>query len=435
MNLYRWSETAPETRAKLLRRSEADIADVSAIVAPIIEAVRTQGDPALIRFARQFDNATIAPGALRASAEEFAMARARLAPEIKAAIETCAKNVRRFHELQFARVAQSWREEIQPGVWAGEQVSPLESVGIYVPRGKGSFPSTVYMMATTARVAGVPRIVICTPPTPDGRVDDAYLFAAELCGVTEVYKVGGAQAIAALAYGTESIPRVIKVVGPGNAYVSAARRLLADRIDAGMPAGPTDSLILADESADPHNTALDLLNEAEHGPDSASLLVTPCAELAEKVGALVPGMVETLPHPRNEYCRAVMAGYGGIVVTDSMNEAVAVCNQYAAEHLLLKVRNPEKLQPRLTTCGEILIGEWTPMTLGNFGVGVNHTLPTGGNARTWSATTVRDFLRVTTVAECTRKGFETLAGPTSTIAEYEGFAAHVRAVRERKRVN
>ena len=282
VNLYRWSTTDPATKTKLLRRSEAEIGDVAVKVSPIIDAVKTEGDAALIKYALMFDRAHLTPDSIKASPEEFARARARLDPKVKRAIETCAANVRRFHELQFERVNQNWRAEIAPGVWGGEQTSPIGSVGLYVPRGKGAFPSVMYMLCTPAIVAGVPCIAVCTPPTAEGSVDDASLFAAEICGVTDVYKVGGAQAIAALAFGTQTVPKVDKVVGPGNAYVSAARRMLADHIDTGMPAGPSEALILADDSADPHNTALDLLNEAEHGPDSASILVTPVAGICRK---------------------------------------------------------------------------------------------------------------------------------------------------------
>ncbi len=431
INLYRWSTTDEATKAKLLRRSESDIREVSTVVSPIVEAVRNEGDAALIRYAKTFDKADIAPGALKVTEEEFARARSHIDPDVKKAITICAGNVRRFHEAQFKRVNQNWSEEITPGVFAGEQTSPIQSIGLYIPRGKGAFPSVMYMLCTPAMVVGVPKIVVCTPPTPEGTVDDASLVAAEVCGVKDVYKVGGAQAIAALAFGTQTVPKVAKVVGPGNAYVSAARRMLSDHIDTGMPAGPSEALILADEFADAHNTALDLLNEAEHGPDSASILVTPSLEFAETVRALVPAMIEALPSPRREFCTKVMSTYGGIIVTDSMQDAIAFCNVYAVEHLLLKVGNPDEIRPQLTTAGEILTGEATPIVLGNFGVGVNAVLPTGGHARTWSATTVRDFLRVTTLAQCTPEGYASLAAPIALLAEYEGFPIHARAITQR----
>ncbi len=431
INLYELSSIDSALREKLLRRSEVEIGNAASIAAPIIEAVRTRGDAALMEYALKFDKATISPDAIKASSHEFNQARETLPLDIKKAIETCAANVRRFHESQLQRVNLNWSEEVAPGVWAGEQTSPISSVGIYVPRGKGAFPSVMYMLCTPAMVAGVPQIAVCTPPMANGRVDDASLFAAEICGVRDVYKVGGAQAIAALAFGTETVPKVAKVVGPGNAYVSAARRLLSDHIDAGMPAGPTDALILADDSADPHNTALDLLIEAEHGPDSAALLVTPSKNFAEKVRKLLPALIDDLPSPNREYCATVMSNYGGILVTESMDEAIDFCNIYAAEHLMLKVRNPDSVRPRLTTSGEILTGETTPFVLGNFGVGVNNVLPTGGHARTWSATTVRDFLRVTTLARCTPGGYATLSGPVALLAEYEGFPSHANAIHKR----
>jgi histidinol dehydrogenase len=432
INVYHWHETPAKTRLKILRRSETDIGGMKDIVAPIIEDVRRNGDKALSRYARKFDGATIDAKHIKATEKEFADAAKRLDGKLKDSIRFCADNVRRFHQAQKDREEQRWLVEVSPGVWAGEQINPLPSVGLYVPRGKGAFPSVMYMLCTPAIVAGVPQIAVCTPPTPEGRVDDASLFTAEVCGIRNVYKVGGAQAIAALAYGTQTVPKVSKVIGPGNSYVAAARRLLADVINPGMPAGPSEALIVADDSAHVQNTARDLLNEAEHGPDSASILVTHSKKLAAAVEAILPGIINELPAKRREFCAKGFSTYGGIVITRSLEESIAFCNEYAVEHLHLKVRNPEQVVPKLHNVGEILVGEYTPIVMGNFGIGVNAVLPTGGHARTYSATSIWDYLKRTSLAMNTKAGFDHLKGPIVTVSDYEGFPAHSSAITKRE---
>ncbi len=429
---YRWNETDDVTKTRILRRAETDIADVESLVRPIIEDVRKNGDAALVKYAAQFDRADIRPDAIKATGKDFEEARLSLSEEVREAIIFCAENVKMHHEAQMARVEQSWIEEVRPGVWAGEQVNPVPSAGIYIPRGKGAFPSMTYMLCTAAKVAGVPEIHVVTPPTPDGGTDHASLFAAEICGVKNVYKAGGAQGIAALAYGTKTIPSVKKVVGPGSPYVAAAKRLLSHIIDPGMPAGPSDALILADESADPWNTALDVMNEAEHGADSASLLVTHDETLAQEVRKHLPEIIEALPEPRREYCAKVFQTYGGIVLTGSLEDSIAFANTYAPEHLHLKVAQPDDILPLLRNTGEILIGELTPPVLGNFGIGVNAVLPTGGNAATYSCSSVWDFLKRASIARCDPQGYEVLKDPVLTLADYEGFPGHGDVLRKRK---
>jgi histidinol dehydrogenase len=430
INFYRWNETPAEQKQKIFRRSETDIDSLKATVAPIIEDVRTRGDAALVDYAKKFDNADISN--IKATEEDFARARNKLDSGLKDAIKRCAENVRKFHQIQKDREEQRWLSEVAPGVWAGEQISPLPSVGLYVPRGKGAFPSVMYMLSMPAIVAGVPEIAVCTPPTAEGGVDDASLFTAELCGIKNVYKAGGAQAIAALAYGTQTVPKVAKVLGPGNSYVAAARRLLSNTIDPGMPAGPSEALIFADETAHVKNTALDLLNEAEHGPDSASILVTHSEKLAKAVAAILPELIEALPEKRRNFCKEGFSSYGGIVLTESLEESIAFCNAYAVEHLHLKVADPQKVVPLLKNVGEILVGEYTPIVLGNFGIGVNAVLPTGGHAKTWSATSIWDYQKRTSLAMVNRKGYEVLKGPVITMADYEDFPAHANVLRLRE---
>lgn len=434
INLYVWNETDEATKQRITRRAQADIDAVCETVKPIIDAVRDNGDEALRKYAAKFEKADITN--IKASAEEFDLADKSLDKELKAAINHCVKNVEAFHVKQMDRVEQYWLEEIETGVWAGEQVTALDSVGLYVPRGKGAFPSALYMLAVPAKIAGVENIAIVTPPTPDGGVDAATLYTARLCGVENVYKCGGAQGIAALAYGTQTVPKVCKVLGPGSPYVAAAKRLLSDRLDPGMPAGPSESIILADESADPHNTIWDVLNEAEHGTDSAALLVTHDKALVNYVQENMPDAINALPEKHRDICKHVMSGdkdsYGGIILTSSLEESIAFANDYAPEHLHLKVANEDEVVPKLKNAGEILIGEYTPSSLGNYGIGVNHVLPTGGWAKSYSCTSVWDFLKRTSISRCDKQGFEALKETVCTMTDYENFPAHGEVLRRRK---
>lgn len=419
-----------------MRRAQANIDDVIAAVTPIIEDVRQNGDKALIKYAKQFDKAEIK--SLKATPAEFEAAEKALDPALKAAIKHCAHNVEQFHaeQMRRAREHDNWMVEIEPGVFAGEQISPIESVGLYVPRGKGAFPSALYMLAIPAKIAGVPNIAIVSPPTADGKTDDATLYTAKLCGITDVYKCGGAQAIAALAYGTETVPQVKKVLGPGSPYVAAAKRLCSIIMDPGMPAGPSESIILCDETADPDNTCWDVLNEAEHGEDSAALLITHDEKLANFVQQNLPKVIATLPEPHKTICTKVMGkdGYGGIILTESLAQSIEVSNLYAPEHLHLKVSSMiyQDCLKKLKHAGEILIGEYTPSTLGNYGIGVNHVLPTGGWAHTYSCTSVWDFLKRTSLSRCTEQGFAALKDDVVTLTEYENFPAHGEVLKKRR---
>jgi histidinol dehydrogenase len=431
INTWHWSELDKATRAKILSRAQSNIEDATEVARAIVEDVKLRGDAALIDYARKFDKADVKN--LKATDAEFEQAYKTIDQNVLAALKECASNVKIHHQQQMDRVEGFWLDQVRHGIYAGEKVTPVDTAGLYVPRGKGAFPSVMYMLCTPAVVAGVPRVVVTTPPTPDGGVDDASLVAADLCGVREVYKVGGAQAIAALAYGTETVPQVSIVQGPGSPYVAAAKRLLSNVMNAGMPAGPSEALILADETADPHNTALDLINEAEHGPDSASILVTPSEELARRVSTLLPQIVESLPEPRRTYCQTVFGNYGGIIICKDMQEALEVTNIYAVEHMLLKVANPEKILPYIRNAGEILIGEATPIVMGNFGIGVNAVLPTGAQARTHSCTSVWSFLKRTSIAYATKAGYDALEKSVVRMAEYEGFPGHAEVIKKRNK--
>lgn len=429
INVFELERLSAAERTRLLRRTEEDITALFPTVQPILREVEQHGDEALRRFNTQFGGGTRPDGRIGVPTAELEQAAKRLDPQVKAAIDAAARNIRLFHTRQIT--TELWMTEIAPGIIAGERTTPITSVGLYVPRGKGAFPSVMLMLAIPAAIAQVPRVIVCTPPAPDGSIDDASLYAASVCGIREIYAVGGAQAVAAMAYGTESVPKVDKILGPGNKYVSAAKRLVYGRIDVGIPAGPSESIILCDQNADPRLAAHDLLIEAEHGPDSAALLVTHSRSLAEAVQQRLPNLVAALPEPRRQFVEAVLGGNGGLVLTRSLEESIAFVNDYAPEHLEVLVDNPLETLPRLQNAGEILLGPYSPISLGNYTLGVNAILPTGGFARTFSCTTIHDFLKRSSFAYVSREGFQQLAGPTKTLAEFEGFPAHYRAVAAR----
>jgi histidinol dehydrogenase len=419
-------------RSRLLRRAEVAIDDLIEYVRPIVRAVRDRGDEALIEFMQRFDHVTLTPDRLRVSQEEIERACDLLDKDVYAAIKEAIRNVRTFHERQMPH--EQWFTQIAPGVLAGEKITPISSVGLYVPRGKGAFPSVMYMLAAPASIAGVARIVVCTPPDTQGNVDPASLVAAHLCGVHEIYRVGGAQAIAALAYGTSTIQRVHKLTGPGNPYVSAAKRLLYGTVDVGLPAGPSESIVLADESADPELIARDILIEAEHGPDSSSLLVTTSRLLLEAVLKLLPEKIAALPEPRQTFCRTGFEseeGTGGLVLVANMRAAIDFVNEYAPEHMEVHVRDPFAILSDLKNAGEILLGPYTPTSTGNYSLGTNAILPTGGFAHTFSCTTVFDFLKRTGIGYVTAEGYDHLSMITCRLAEFEGFPSHAQAVTKR----
>ncbi len=430
INYYYWPQITPSDKERLFKRSQQTIENVLDDVRPIIEDVRINGDKALISYARKFDGAELT--SLKVTEEEFTEAENSLSPELKSALGHCIRNVKKLHQEQMNRTTQDWMIEIEPGVFAGEKVTPVTSVGLYVPRGKNAYPSVMYMLCVPAVIAGVSEIAVVMPPDSNGKIDAAALYAAKLSGVHNIYKCGGAGAIAALAYGTETIPKVAKVIGPGSSYVAAAKLLLSSMIDTGMPAGPSEAMILCDASADPHNTVLDLLNETEHGPDSGGLLVTHDEALAKYVYEKLAAAIDLLPEKQAAWLRTVFSTYGAIILTDSLEQSIEIANEYAPEHLLLKVHNYESILPQLKNAGEILIGEHTVFTFGNFGIGVNNVYPTGGWARSFSGTSVWDFLKRTALARVTSEGFVSLAESVVQVADYEGFPAHKNAITQRK---
>lgn len=428
--MYELKTMPAEIKAKIMKRAEEDISDQMKIAREIADEVKAQGDKAVNKYTEKFDKAKLTSETMKVTEEEIEEGYKRVSPEFREALEFAANNIRTFHEKQMPEPI--WFTETSPGIMAGEQTNPVPDICIYVPRGKGSFPSVMLMMAIPAIVAKVPHVVILTPPNEEGNLDDGVLAAAKVCGVSNIYKAGGIQGVAAVAYGTETIPKCSKIIGPGSSYVTAAKRVLSDEIDAGTPAGPSEGVILADESADYEKVGLDLMIEAEHGPDSAALLVTDCRILAEKVKNFVVSQLPKLSPQRRNFVETVFSEYGGIILTDSLQESIDFINDYAPEHMEVMTKDPWEVLPKIKNAGEILLGENTPITLANFVIGVNAILPTGRSARTYSSVSVYDFLKKTSIGYATKDGFENARGHASVFARVEGFETHALAVEERK---
>lgn len=407
---------------QLLDRREALGADVLVAAQKIIDDVRQRGDAALIDYARKFDGADLSRDGLRVSESQIEAAADGVAPQLRNALDAAIAGIKAFHQGQ-RPTGDRW-VEVRPGVWCGERFDPIDTVCLYVPRGRGSFSSVACMLAVPAMIAKVNRPIVCTPPGPDGQVDPATLYVCHQTGVREVYRVGGAQAVSAVAYGTETVPRCVKFVGPGNVYVSAARRLLADVIDPGPPAGPSESLIVADANANANNAAWNLLIESEHGENSTAFLVTDSRQLARGVSQVIGTMIDQLEPRRRKFAETVLSKRGGIVLADSMEQCIDFANRMAPEHLALMVVDPWSVHPRIQGAGEILFGDYPIISLGNYAMGVNAILPTGGRAAGASSVSVMDFMTRTELGFVTGDGFESIKDHVSVLSRDEGFSAH-----------
>ncbi|WGD28981.1 histidinol dehydrogenase [Ancylobacter sp. WKF20] len=428
-NLHELATLDAAGRAALLRRSETDLSGFIDKVRPIIEAVRTEGDAALARFARDFDKADLSPDRIKATEAEFDEAFTKVAPEVIDSIRFGISNIRTFHEEQAPE--PMWLKEVRPGAFAGDRWTPISSVALYVPRGKGAFPSVTMMTAVPATVAKVPNIAIVTPPTEDGGVDAATLVAARLAGVETVYKCGGAQAVAAVAHGTQTVGKAIKIVGPGSPWLVAAKRLLSDIIDTGLPAGPSEAIIFADGTVNGAVAALDLLIEAEHGPDSSAYLVTHSREVVEQALKALPEHWGRMTEQRVAFSKAVLTGKcGGIVLTSSVEESIDFINAYAPEHLEILSTDPFAHLGRITEAAEVLMGPHTPVTIANFVLGPNAVLPTSRWARTYGPLSVTDFLKRSSIGYVTGGAHPEFAAHARRLARYEGFSSHENAVSE-----
>ncbi|HEY7356728.1 MAG TPA: histidinol dehydrogenase [Ktedonobacterales bacterium] len=421
MQPVRLKDLSPADYERLLRRSQQDMQTIAPGVRAIIDDVRSRGDAALRDYTQRFDHAAL--DRLEVTPDEIAQARAQIAPELLAALEQAARTITAFHERQLQPEAPV---ETAPGVCVWRVWRPIERVGLYIPGGKATYPSSILMSALPARIAGCREVVLCTPPRPDGSLAPIVLVAAHLAGAQRVFKLGGVQAIAALAYGTESVPQVYKIFGPGNAYVATAKMLVFGQVAIDMPAGPSEVLILADESADPRYVAADLLAQAEHAEDSACVLVTTSRALAERVAAEVERQVATLPTCRT--IRAALERYGVLLVADSLDGAIDFVNTYAPEHLEILTANDEEALARVHNAGSIFLGAWSPVPTGDYASGSNHILPTGRYARFFAPLSVESFGRKVQVQRLAEHGLAGLRETIETLALAEGLPAHRHAV-------
>ncbi|MDI6643206.1 MAG: histidinol dehydrogenase [Candidatus Hodarchaeaceae archaeon] len=426
LRIVKLRECSQKERELLLKRSEMDVDSVILRVIKIVSDVRRDGDRALLEYTERFDGVKLSAEELRVSEGDLRLACGQVGESVVKAIEVAAEAIRKFHLKQLPR---GWKIQLAPGVKAGQLVRPLESVGVYVPGGLARYPSSLLMAAVPAKVAGVERVIVCTPPGRDGKIDAAVLVAAKVAGVDAVFKVGGAQAIAAMAYGTETVPKVDKIVGPGNVYVVAAKQVVAPNVDIDFAAGPTEILIIADRLAEPRFIAADLLSQAEHDTDAAAVLVTTSEELASKVRELTREMLKE--SPRWQIAIKALTKYGRIVVVRNLGEAIEFANAYAPEHLELMVKQPRRVLKRIKNAGSIFVGDFTPVAAGDLAVGPNHILPTGGAAKRRSGLSVLDFVRLPTVQELSKQGLERVAEIAERLAEVEGLPGHARSIKER----
>ena len=405
---------------QIFARSVPEV-DVAAIVSDIIDNVRARGDAALKDYCAKFDRVEL--DALEVSPEEIEAAFEKVEPEFIEVLKRAAANIRAFHEKQ---VRQSFIMTERAGVVMGQKITPLDRVGLYVPGGTAAYPSTVLMDAIPARIAGCGEIVITTPPAKDGSVNPAILAAAKVAGVDRIFKVGGAQAIAALAYGTETIPCVDKIVGPGNAFVAEAKKQVFGRVAIDMIAGPSEILIVSDGKSSPRHVAADMLSQAEHDKMASAVLVTDSLALAEAVRAEIERQVRLLP--RVEIASASIDVNGKIIVADTLDRAVEIANEIAPEHLELCVDNPFDYLDRVKHAGSIFMGRSCPEALGDYLAGPNHTLPTGGTARFYSPLSVDDFIKKSQYTYFTRDALRAVADDVARFAEKEGLSGHARSV-------
>lgn len=408
-----------------LKRQSAFNPQALAAATDIIEQVRERGDAALREYTERFDGVKVE--SFRVPQQAIEQARGKVKPETAAALEQAAAQIREFHERQ---LQQSWFSVREDGALVGARVTPLESVGIYVPGGRALYPSTVLMNALPAAVAGVERIACVTPPAKDGTVDPAILEACRLAGVTEVYTVGGAQAIAALAYGTESIPAVSKITGPGNAYVAAAKKIVSGDVGIDMIAGPSEVCVVADETADPALVAIDLMAQAEHDPLAACYLVTFSEGYADEVERMVGEHMKS--STRAEITTASLADQGLAVICKTLEQAFEAVNVIAPEHLELHIHHAMDSLGRVRNAGAIFLGAWTPEAVGDYAAGPNHTLPTGGTARYASPLSVDDFIKKSSVIQYSPQALGRDADIVIAIARHEGLWAHARSVELRR---
>jgi histidinol dehydrogenase len=421
-------DLTPERLQAIVKRSAVDVSAVLEDIKQIVQEVRQSGDRIALEFHRQFKS-DISAADLLAGPEEIAAAYNSLDPKLIDALKLAAANIEKFHKAQLDR--EMWSIEVQPGIMAGRVYRSLDRVGCYIPGGLAKYPSTVLMTIIPARVAGVPEIIACTPPDQGMTANAATLAAAHLAGAQKIFKIGGPWAVASMAYGTETVPKVDKIVGPGNKYVTAAKLLVFGEVGIDSPAGPSEGLIFADETAESRIVALDFLSQVEHDPDAAAVLVTTWEPLAHKVIDFIKEEINSLP--RREILLSAINNHSAVLLAQDFSEAIDFINLYAPEHLQILTREPFDVLPRIRHAGSIFMGPYSPIPVGDYASGTNHVLPTGQTARMFSGLSVDDFLKKPTFQHLTKDGLKSLKDAVILLAESEGLPLHARAVAERFR--
>ncbi len=410
---------------RIVNRGETATEEVALLVKEVVDTVRRQGDPALLEYTEKFDKAKLTLKNIKVSPEEIQEAYGKVEPKKIDALKLATQNIRAFHEKQ---KISSWVSQEADGVIVGQLARPIRSAGVYVPGGKACYPSSVLMNVIPAKVAGVEQIIMCSP-VPGGNLNPYILVAADIAGVTDIFKVGGAQAVAAMAYGTATVPKVDKIVGPGNIYVATAKRSVFGQVDIDMIAGPSEILVIADPSADPEFVAADLLSQAEHDELASAILITPVRDFAEQVNAEVERQLANLV--RREIARKAIDRFGAIIVAGSLQDAADIANSIAPEHLELAVEKPFELLARIKNAGAIFLGHYTPESVGDYIAGPNHVLPTGGTARFFSPLSTDSFMKKSSLIFYTREGLDRVGEAVMQIADVEGLEAHGNTIKVR----
>ncbi|OGL40447.1 MAG: histidinol dehydrogenase [Candidatus Schekmanbacteria bacterium GWA2_38_11] len=410
----------------LLDRSRQKSAEVEKKVREIIDKVKRSGDKALMKFSRDFDGVSFNPAEFRVREEEFLLAEKAVPEQVKRDMKAAMERIKKF---QLKSLKGSWIYSEKKGILLGQAVKPINTVGIYVPGGKASYPSSVFMNAIPAKIAGVRKIIMCSP-APQGRLNPYCLVAAKLSEVDEVYKVGGAQAIAAMAYGTDTIPRVDKIVGPGNIFVATAKKMVFGEVGIDMVAGPTEVVVLADSGANPKFIAADMLSQAEHDETASAILVTDSEKIASQTSREISRQVLKLK--RSEIARKSLGKYGAIILTETIDQAADIVNQIAPEHLEIMARNPMRFVSKIENAGAIFLGSYSPEALGDYAAGPSHVLPTGGTARFSSALSADDFIKKISLISYDKNQFLKVKKLLETMAKIEGLDGHFESVRLRR---
>lgn len=427
MRIVELTESTKKNLLKdLLKRSPSSYGTYEQTVSEIVNNVKENGDKAVFEYTEKFDHFALNSGNIRVTEEEIKEAYKEIPEDLIEVYRHSAANIRTFHEKQ---LRQSFIETRPDGSILGQRITPIEKAGVYVPGGKAAYPSSVLMNVIPAKVAGVPKIVMTTPCNKEGKVNAGTLVAADIAGVDEIYKVGGAQAIAALAFGTESVPKVDKITGPGNIFVALAKKAVYGHVSIDSVAGPSEILVLADETANPRYVATDLLSQAEHDELASAILITTSKDLAEKVSKEVDGFTETLE--RREIILKSLSNYGYILVAENMEDAIAAANDIASEHLEILTKNPYETMTKIKNAGAIFMGEYSSEPLGDYFAGPNHILPTNGTARFFSPLSVDDFIKKTSLISFSKDALEKVHTEIEAFAKSEGLTAHANSIKVR----